>query len=234
MSTQPAPQPGWYPDPGGQGQRYWNGVAWGPIAPPWQPMPPAAPSPQPKRRGVGWLIVVGVLIVCPGSCIYGLVSHDDKSARSNTTTSSRTASTPAFSAPTTSVKPAARIGQQVRDGKFAFVVTSIDRSKRGGDPSNEFMQETAQGEYLNVHMTVSNIGDRSQTFFATNQKLMTGGRQFEADTMVSVWDGSTNVDINPGNSINATASFDIPAGTPPGTIELHDSAFSGGVEVQLS
>ena len=52
--------------------------------------------------------------------------------------------------------------------------------------------------------------------------------------MVSVWDGSTNVDINPGNSINATASFDIPAGTPPGTIELHDSAFSGGVEVQLS
>ena len=122
MSTQPAPQPGWYPDPGGQGQRYWNGVAWGPIAPPWQPMPPAAPSPQPKRRGVGWLIVVGVLILCPGSCIYGLVSHDDKSARSNTTTSSRTASTPAFSAPTTSVKPAARIGQQVRDGKFAFEV----------------------------------------------------------------------------------------------------------------
>ena len=117
----------------------------------------------------------------------------------------------------------------MRDGKFAFVVTSIDRSKRGGDPSNGFMQETAQGEYLNVHMTVSNVGDRSQTFFATNQKLMTGGRQFEADTMVSVWDGSTNVDINPGNSINATASFDIPAGTPPGTIELHDSGACGTV-----
>jgi hypothetical protein len=63
---------------------------------------------------------------------------------------------------------------------------------------------------------------------------MTGSRQFEADMMVSVWDGSTNVDINPGNSINATASFDIPVGTPPGTIGLHDSAFSGGVEVQLS
>ena len=80
-------------------------VAWGPIAPPWQPMPPAAPSPQPKRRGVGWLIVVGVLMLCPGSCIYGLVSHNNKSARSNTTTSSRTASTPAFSAPTTRLSP---------------------------------------------------------------------------------------------------------------------------------
>jgi len=47
-----------------------------------------------------------------------------------------------------------------------------------------------------------------------------------------MWTKSANVDINPGNSIDATASFDLPVGTPPGEIELHDSAFSGGVEVQ--
>lgn len=61
------------------------------------------------------------------------------------------------------------IGEEVRDGKFAFVVTSVDRSRIAGDPTNEFMQELAQGEWLNVHVAVRNIGDEAPTFFATNQ-----------------------------------------------------------------
>ena len=95
------------------------------------------------------------------------------------------------------------------------------------------MTETAQGEYINVHMIVQNIGDRAQTFFATNQKLITGGREFEADTMASVWSGGANVEINPGNNITAVVSFDVPPGTAPGVLEVHDSMFSGGAEIQL-
>jgi hypothetical protein len=100
--------------------------------------------------------------------------------------------------------------------------------------SNQFMQVTAQGEFINVHMTVQNIGDRSQTFFATNQKLTAAGRQYEADDMVSVWTSSANVEINPGNSIDAVASFDVPPGTVPDVLEVHDSMFSGGAEISLS
>src|ERR1700693_523258 len=34
----PRPSPGWYPDPsGGSGLRYWDGTAWGPVAPPTPP-----------------------------------------------------------------------------------------------------------------------------------------------------------------------------------------------------
>jgi hypothetical protein len=36
----PLPAPGWYPDPSGVGQRWWDGQAWGPSSPP--PLPAAA------------------------------------------------------------------------------------------------------------------------------------------------------------------------------------------------
>jgi hypothetical protein len=43
-----------------------------------------------------------------------------------------------------------------------------------------------------------------------------------------------NVDINPGNNIQAVVSFDVPANnTDNGVFALHDSAFSGGVKVSL-
>ncbi len=41
-------------------------------------------------------------------------------------------------------------------------------------------------------------------------------------------------DINTGNRVEAKVAFDVPEGTQPSTIELHDSAFSGGVKVRLS
>ena len=73
-------------------------------------------------------------------------------------------------------------GSAVRDGKFEFVVTSIDNSKIGGDPTNQFMQETAQGVYVNIHLRVTNIGNEAQTFFAGNQKLHAGSQEFDPDT----------------------------------------------------
>ncbi len=58
-----AAQPGWYPDPEGLGQRYWDGQAWGPRAP--QPsvyVPPfqqaATFPPQEKSSGVAVLLTV--------------------------------------------------------------------------------------------------------------------------------------------------------------------------------
>jgi len=121
----------------------------------------------------------------------------------------------------------AGVGEEVRDGKFAFVVTGVERSKVAGDLSNQFMREDAQGEFVSVRMTVTNIGDEAQTFFATNQKLMAAGREYDADGVVAMWTDSTGVEINPGNSIQAVAAFDVPVGAVPELISLHDSAFSG-------
>jgi len=52
VTTAPAPQPGWYPDPAGSGSTaYWNGNAWG-----GQP-----PKPPGRNRG---LIIGGSVALC--------------------------------------------------------------------------------------------------------------------------------------------------------------------------
>lgn len=127
---------------------------------------------------------------------------------------------------------AGRIGTPVSDGKFQFVVTSVDQSKTAGDPTNEFLQETAQGEYVNVHLTVKNTGDEAQTYFNTNQKLLIGGKKFDAASIMGV-SGDMQA-INPGLGLDTVVSFDVPVGSSPGAIELHDSAYSGGAQVKLS
>ena len=57
-----AVQPGWYPDPEGPGQRYWDGQAWGPRAPAvglrTAVSPAATFPPQEKSSGVAVLLTV--------------------------------------------------------------------------------------------------------------------------------------------------------------------------------
>jgi hypothetical protein len=234
--TTPPPPPGWYPDPSGiPGSRYWDGRHWGPTAPPAPP--PLLPATKNKNSGriIGIIGVVVVLIV-----LGSIESHDKKQA---TPVGSATATpgTPSIrvpavpsSKPVAIPAPFASIGQEARDGQFAFTVTAVDRSKVAGDLSNEFEIVTAQGEFLNVHITVANVGSHAQTFFASNQKLKIESKEFSPDGTAAFWTKSADVEINPGNSIQAVVSFDVPPGTSGGTLQLHDSIFSGGTQVGLS
>lgn len=126
---------------------------------------------------------------------------------------------------------AASIGTPVRDGKLEFVVTGVSRSETAGDPTNQFMQETAKGEFINVDLSVKNTGAEAQSYFAANQKLIVNGKQFDAASVLGVQGDGDN--INPGLGIDTVVSFDVPPGSVPEAIELHDSAFSGGVMVKL-
>lgn len=40
--------------------------------------------------------------------------------------------------------------------------------------------------------------------------------------------------INPGNEVEGKFFFDVPTDLEPSHVELHDSAFSGGVQVDVS
>ena len=228
MAQQPPPQPGWYPDPaGGWGQRYWDGTAWGPVAPPAAPPPPA-------KRGVSPALLILLLpLLCCGSCgvlgLIGAFSHHD-SGNSKSSTQAAAGST-ANSTPT--AKPLPGIGQEARDGKFGFTVISLSRSQIAGDPSNPYLQSKAKGEFINVRLQVVNIGSQPQTYFATNQKLIVGSQTFSADTTAAMGVGGADEEINPGLSVSTTVSFDVPPGTVPNYLEVHDSMFSGGAKIRL-
>jgi hypothetical protein len=132
---------------------------------------------------------------------------------------------------TTAAAPAAGIGNPVRDGKFEFVVTSVDRSRTAGDPNNEFLQQTAKGEFVNVHLKVTNTGDEARMFSASSQRLIIGGKKYDAASILGV--SGDNENINPGLSVDTVVSFDVAPGAVPDSIELHDSMLSGGATVNL-
>lgn len=139
-------------------------------------------------------------------------------------------------APKPAAKPASQLGKAVRDGKFEFTVRSV---KCGisvvGD--NPYIQEKAQGQFCAVQLSVENIGDEPQSMFADNQYAFdTKGRKFSANSMASMADESSQVlweEINPGNTVKGKVYFDLPKGAKLTSLELHDSAFSGGVTVRL-
>ncbi|MGW0004660.1 DUF4352 domain-containing protein [Nocardia grenadensis] len=125
----------------------------------------------------------------------------------------------------------ASAGSEVRDGKFAFVVTQVDPPTKtvGG----EYLSKAAQGEFVLVHLDVTNTSDQPQSYFGSNQKLIDAqGREFANDTEAEIYlNDDVYTDINPGNKFSVTFAFDVPVGTRPATLEFHDSMFSGGVRV---
>lgn len=231
MTQTPRRAPGWYPDPSDAGSRYWDGRNWGPAAPP----PAAGGLPKKKKQSAPkWVIIFAVMAVL--IVIGEAGSHSNNSSSTSTSSSIATSAAIAAAPPatTTAPPPLAGIGQEVRDGKFAFVATSVDQSKTAGDPSNQVETVTAQGEFVNVHLKVSNVGDQAQSFFASNQKLQIGDKQFSANDTAAMWIGSMTVEINPGNSIQAVVSFDVAPGTSKdGVLTVHDSIFSAGAKISL-
>jgi Domain of unknown function (DUF4352) len=200
--------------------------------PPNQPPPPPGGYPgyyppppgyyqQPKKRKVWPWVLLGIFVLFFGGCFafVGLIGSAVHSSSQHRSSESAAASAPPASMP--------GIGQEVRDGKFAFTVTGVSRASSAGVTQ-------ARGEFVIVAMNVKNTGDQPQDFFSSNQKLFdTAGRQYAADPMAISKD-SMVINLNPGFDLNVNVPFDVPTGTTIATIELHDSAFSDGARVRLS
>lgn len=144
--------------------------------------------------------------------------------------------------PTTEVglKPppaTATIGQSVRDGKFAFMVTGIQQ------PTKTFTDrfgrtQSAQGVFVVIRVNAANIGYESRSLNATDLFLVDAtGKRFATSSAISSMVGAETVflhKINPGQSVtNAPVLFDVAPGTVATSIELHDSMTSRGVQVKL-
>jgi Domain of unknown function (DUF4352) len=134
-------------------------------------------------------------------------------------------------------KQVAKLGQEARDGKFAFRVTKVKPGVR--KVGSGILAEKPQGEFVLVAVTVKNIGDEAQMFIDSEQKAVdTGGKEYAPSTEAAVVLNEKTraflTDINPGNSVKGLLAFDIPKGTRLASLELHDSAFSDGVAVSLA
>ena len=182
-------------------------------------------KPAGNHRGV-WILA---LIICfiAGLCMCGVFAVTLGGKPDTSTTSSGA----------DQQKPAdAGFNTPVRDGKFEFVVKSADCGKTSVGAA--FSERKAQGVYCLVSITVKNIGSKPQLMVVSNQKAKTAnGATYAPDDMATITVNSDKnvwlAEVNPGNSIDGLLVFDMPAGAAPASVELHDSAFSGGVTIAL-
>ena len=206
---------------------------------------PIAPAPRRSwfarhkvLTGIGAVVALVVVVGALGGGGDDTAPAPVPAAATDDEAAAPTAEEPADEAPAAEVpaeEPAAGVGTAVRDGKFEFTVTAIEPGvARVGD---DMLGEDAQGQFVLVHLTVTNIGDEAQYFTGSSQKLIdTAGRTHSADDSAAIYLGDAQSllnQINPGNSVQGTVVFDVPADATPAQLELHDSPFSGGVTVTL-
>ncbi|MFJ2085616.1 DUF4352 domain-containing protein [Micromonospora chokoriensis] len=130
----------------------------------------------------------------------------------------------------------ARVGEPARDGKFEFTVKSskCGVAKVGSAP----LEQKAQGQFCLVTVNVKNIGKEAQMFDGSSQKAYAAdGTEYSADSGAAIYANKNAEtflnDINPGNQVTGVVVFDIPKNVKLTKLELHDSPFSGGVDVTL-
>lgn len=134
-------------------------------------------------------------------------------------------------------QPEPGIGEPVRDGKFEFTVQEVQCGVQSVGSSG--LAKTAQGRYCLVTLQVKNIGDKPQTMFDSNQKgFGSNNAQYSTDSEAGLYANSDNsqvwiTEINPGNQVTGVLVFDMPQDVELVRLELHDSAFSGGVNVTV-
>ena len=117
----------------------------------------------------------------------------------------------------------AGMGQEVVDGKFAFIVNQV-----GTSPT--FGHTPARGVWLIVSMAVRNVGTEAQRFEMAAQTLKeSDGRGHSA----SFIDPPSVNNIDPGLQVSVNLAFDVPPGVRATKIVLHESASSHGAPVNL-
>ncbi len=169
-----------------------------------------------------------------GFVVLGVIGMfvPDTASNSETNTVKTEVSKSPSSKPTREKDSTPTLGSKVRDGKFEFVVKSIQCGIHSVGTS--WSRENAMGEFCKVNLTVTNIGKESQMFFDSNQTLIDSqDREFDSKSIIGSQDSDMWLsNINPGLTLSGSIYFDVPVGTKVKAIELHDSMFSGGVKVR--
>ena len=229
---------GWYPDPeGAGGQRFWNGDAWtdhrAPDAPPGVVGATHTTSRGPDRRLLIGLAAAVVVVLIVGGVVAVVLMKNDAGDITVTARPEASSAEPSETEEGPTEPQAAGTGDEVRDGNFAFVVNGVRTTDVVADPEFPELNATADGEYVIVDLSVTNVSAEQQTFIASFNTLSDGTTEFEVDEDAWLYVGNTVTDVGPGQTIETAVVFDVPKGTDLESIWLRGGPLSDGVAVGL-
>lgn len=200
------------------------------VAPPRQPVPR-------RRRGGVLRKVIGALVViflAPFVFAAGCLALIAAVSGNETTAPPPTAMVEENPEPAPNPPDVpAPAYSAVRDGKFEFAVTDV----RSGVARVGL--QSARGAFLVVTLAVRNISDETKWFLPFGQKLFDAqGNVIDHDTTATAWQAMQSrlghsFELRPGASATTVLVFDVPPGSTPAHLELHDFVLSDGVTVAL-
>lgn len=203
------------------------------MAVPQQFPPVYRPQQQPQRRrglGTGCIVSLAiggaVVVVFFAFVVIALVAGGSSG---KTASAGSSAAAPA----------AAGMGQVAKDGDFAFTVEreSCGRAAARAVGGGGFGEKVPAGAKECIFtLRVGDDKSSAQTFFDGDQYAYdAAGQQFSADSGGGLYlsGDQDGTQVNPGITITARLPFQVPDGDQITSLQLHDSAFSGGVTVQV-
>src|SRR5664280_2532615 len=180
-----------------------------------------------KKRfiGLGLIAIIVIIVIAANS-----------GSKSNNTNNST--ATTAGGSTATAVPGTPGLNQVALDGSFAFTVTSVSCNQTTLGTAPITTEAPAGSQWCVASMSVKNVKTSAQEYFVSNQKATdANGNQLSADSAALIYiPGSDSAlsTVNPGVTIQATVPFRLATGDTIKSLQLHDSAFSGGVTVKVS
>lgn len=176
-----------------------------------------------------WFILLAAIIVIGGIAqATGGDSSDKKEATSSSQSSDKASDSAGEGSDSAKEESddeiVAGIGDSVTSGELEIVVSSV------GDPvttiGDEYVNDTAQGEYIPVEVSVTNNGTDSEYVGDSDINLVAGESTYSSDSGAIMYldDAFLFEEINPGNTLSGTLVFDVPEGT-----DIDSVTFSGGI-----
>ncbi|MEH3132026.1 MAG: DUF4352 domain-containing protein [Mycolicibacterium neoaurum] len=220
---------------------------------PTLPPPPAEPlafggvgdiaaKPAPKSPLKGYLLgVAALLIVLVGVLVWAFAFADPGSGSPEASGTDGTVATDGATAPTVPTTDSADAGDapapaegSVVDGDVTITENGVDTVPTVSAVDNEFLTKTATGKFVLVKLTFLNNGQSPATFLSDQQVLTAGGQPYSPDTEATFYLNGISAVLYPGEPVQVTVAYDIPADSNPEFIQVSGDLGSAGGRIALN
>lgn len=208
-----------------------------PTEAPAAPDAPGAPAAGAGNLLKGYLAAVGVLLLALIAVLvyaFGIHKPDAEQLSLPGTTSSEPSTAETTTTPSEPAPAEAPVAGEAVDGDVTFTTDGIDIGPTVVAADNDQLTKTATGEFVVVHLTLTNNGQTPAAFVADQQVLTAGGQTFTPDTEATFYLGGTSTVVYPGEPAKVSIAFDVPPGTVPESLQVHGDLSSAGAVLPLS
>jgi len=194
------------------------------------PRPPVARPARPRRRRRRWrLPALALFAVLLTTYLVG------RPHGSGGSTQAAVPPAPPTARPSSPGASSGASGAGIRDGSFRFAVTGV---RCGADELGAWpARKQAKGQFCLVDLRVVNVGKHTGFLFVGSQRLEDAdGVAHTADQWAWVYYEPSRPftsTVDSGATVTGTLVYDVPAGTRPVRLIVHDTPLSDGATITL-